>query len=87
MIPIDFSWLIAALLLIALSLVFWDRLFYTFYKRDRKEPLAEKSTVERCPFCTSIFENDRQSRISVCPHCQSFLNRETNYEKNEPSEE
>jgi hypothetical protein len=74
MIKIPFSTAIAVFLSVPLLLVFSRWIFYNFFRECNQNNDLSKY-LQRCPYCSYMFFDYRESLVKRCPRCQSFISR------------
>ena len=73
MIQVDIVLAIAIFLSIPLAVVFALWMFYNFHGGKEKTAADSVEQVQQCPYCTSVFINDKQGDGVMCPKCKSYI--------------
>jgi len=75
MIKIEFSLAVALYIIITVCLALAAWLVFEKKEGLKKFP-SEKEFFWQCAICTYVYVDSRHSRISQCPRCGSYNNRE-----------
>lgn len=71
MIALDFYFAIAAYLSLAIVLVLGPWIFYTY--NDKDSMVIESQYLRQCPYCTHLFFDYDESKLTMCPRCESYI--------------
>ncbi len=71
MITLDFYTAIAVYLSIAILLVIGPWIFYTC--NDTESMIIESKYLRQCPYCTHLFFDYAEEKLTMCPRCESYV--------------
>jgi len=71
MISLDFFVAIALYLFLILLLVFGRWIFYNY--NENQSAGFESKYLQQCPYCTYLFFDYEESKLKICPRCESYI--------------
>jgi len=74
MIKIDFTYAVAAFLILDVLLVMGLWVAYNYNDRDSKNT-NDAEHIQQCPYCCYVFLDYQKSALQTCPQCKSLIDR------------
>ena len=71
MIHIDFSLAITIYLFLTTVLAIGHWIFYTYNDKDTQA--TQSKYLEQCPYCTYLFFDYTDTKLKICPRCESYI--------------
>ncbi|MFA5060222.1 MAG: hypothetical protein WC676_06295 [Candidatus Omnitrophota bacterium] len=71
MISLDLSAAVAAYLFSVILLVIGIWIFYNY--STEKKGQGDAQYLQQCPFCTHVFFDYENSKVKICPRCESYI--------------
>ena len=81
MFPIDFMWAVSLFISIAICIVYFPWVIYTYIEKKINQ---DTTHLVQCSYCNHIFFNYKQAEMVTCPLCKAYvdLRREEAIPKN-----